>query len=81
MVKSDTEARDLFYHFDTVGRFHASQTPNADADPCDYISFAALGKAILHAKPPSYASQTLRVGVRGGASRRGYPQGGADRRD
>ncbi|MEI2769421.1 MAG: AAA family ATPase, partial [Candidatus Competibacter sp.] len=54
VVKSDTEARDLFYRFDTVGRFHAAQTPGADAHPGRHISFAALGKAILHAKPPSF---------------------------
>lgn len=66
VVKSDTEARDLFYHFDTVGRFHASQTREADANPCHYISFAALGKAILHAKPPSYASQILGVRAHAG---------------
>ncbi|MER2602622.1 MAG: AAA family ATPase, partial [Candidatus Competibacter phosphatis] len=54
VVKSDTEARDLFYRFDTVGRFHAAQTPGADAHPGRYISFAALGKAILHAKLPSF---------------------------
>jgi len=54
VVKSDTEARDLFYRFDTIGRFHAAQTKDADAHPGRYISFAALGKAILHAKPPSF---------------------------
>lgn len=57
VVKSDTEARDLFYRFDTVGRFHAAQTPGADAHPGRYISFAALGKAILHAKPPSFVDR------------------------
>ena len=61
VVKSDTEARDLFYRFDTVGRFHASQTEGADASPGNYISFAALGMAILHAKPPSHAAQELGV--------------------
>ncbi len=59
VVKSDTQARDLFYRFDTVGRFHASQTPDADADPRQFISFEALGKAILHAKSPDYAYETL----------------------
>lgn len=52
-VKSDTESRDLFYRFDTVGRFHAAQTkPGDDAalDPNRFITFAALGKAILLAK-------------------------------
>lgn len=59
VVKSDTQARDLFYRFDTVGRFHASQTPDADSDPRQFISFAALGKAILHAKSPDYAHKAL----------------------
>jgi len=58
-VKSDTESRDLFYRFDTVGRFHAAQTPTpgsgADDDlgtahPGRFITFEALGRAILLAK-------------------------------
>lgn len=52
-VKSDTESRDLFYRFDTVGRFHAAQTKPGDSslvDPKKFISFAALGQAILFAK-------------------------------
>ncbi|MDZ7621114.1 MAG: hypothetical protein U5O69_01250 [Candidatus Competibacteraceae bacterium] len=52
-MKSDTQARDLFYPFDTIGRFHAAQPPGADAHPRHFISFAALGKAILYAKPKS----------------------------
>lgn len=58
-VKSDTEARDLFYRFDTLGRFHASQTRDADADPRRYIRFEALGKALLLAKTSSFARETL----------------------
>ncbi len=58
-VKSTTEARDLFYLFDTVGRFHASQTPGATADARDYIRFQALGLALLRAKPPAFARDTL----------------------
>lgn len=59
VVKSDTQARDLFYRFDTLGRFHASQTPDADSDPRQFITFEALGKAILHAKSPDYAHKEL----------------------
>jgi MoxR-like ATPase len=59
VVKSDTQARDLFYRFDTVGRFHASQTPDAISDPRQFINFEALGKAILHAKSPDYAYKAL----------------------
>jgi len=61
VIKSDTQARDLFYRFDTVGRFHASQTEKGDSDPRLYISFEALGKAILHAKPASYSYDTLQL--------------------
>jgi len=49
-VKSDTQGRDLFYSFDTVGRFHAAQTQGAQSDPRLFLSFTALGKAILVAK-------------------------------
>jgi len=59
VVKSDTQARDLFYRFDTVGRFHASQTRDAISDPRQFITFEALGKAILHAKSPDYARTEL----------------------
>lgn len=53
VVKSNTESRDLFYRFDTVGRFHASQTEKQDktqTDPARFITFEAIGKAILLAK-------------------------------
>jgi MoxR-like ATPase len=61
-VKSDTESRDLFYRFDTVGRFHAAQTSKdeADAHPARFISFEALGLAILRALPVEVA-QGLRL--------------------
>ena len=48
-VKSNTEGRDLFYSFDTVGRFHASQSDKSDADAVNFIQYQALGKAILYA--------------------------------
>jgi len=57
VVKSDTQGRDLFYQFDTVGRFHASQTgqpqdgDNSQIDPRRFIYFNALGRAILQAQP------------------------------
>ena len=61
VVKSDTQARDLLYRFDTVGRFHASQTEGRAADPRRFICFEALGRALLHAKPPEYTRNTLRL--------------------
>ncbi|MDO6713203.1 MoxR family ATPase [Aliiglaciecola sp. 2_MG-2023] len=53
-VKSNTEARDLFYNYDTVGRFHASQasqSPNQELVSANqFIRYQALGLAILRAK-------------------------------
>src|SRR5215471_5365508 len=65
VVKSTTEARDLFYHYDALARFHEAQVtqlvtvrvPPGDKplggsmdeiDPRRYISYNALGKAILY---------------------------------
>ena len=62
-VKSTTEAKDLFYSFDTIGRFHAAQTwqnqsggelksdKNKEYNSSNtFIQFQALGLAILRAK-------------------------------
>jgi MoxR-like ATPase len=58
-VKSDGEARRLFYSYDTVGRFHAAQIGQArpvegqadasSVDPRHFIEYQALGRAILDA--------------------------------
>ncbi len=50
VVKSDTESRDLFYRFDTVGRFHAAQHEAERPDAKRFLTYNALGKAILYAK-------------------------------
>ena len=50
-MKSDTLGSDLFYRFDTVGRYHAAQTPGASVAPELFVRWGALGKAILYAKP------------------------------
>jgi MoxR-like ATPase len=47
-TKSTSMARDLFYAYDTVGRFHAAQT-GGPAQPERFISFNALGLAIMRA--------------------------------
>jgi MoxR-like ATPase len=62
VVKSNTEATDLFYHFDTLGRFHAASTPSNDSDQADprrFIRFRALGLALLHALGPATANELL----------------------
>ncbi len=45
-TKSTSVARDLFYTYDTVGRFHAAQTRKIEARETDFLSFNALGLAI-----------------------------------
>ncbi len=59
VTKSDTRSTDLFYHFDTVGRFHASNTPDADSSPERFIHFRALGRAILQSKPFALISNII----------------------
>jgi MoxR-like ATPase len=47
-TRTTAVARDLFYHFDAVGRFHSAQTAG-DADPREFIAYRALGEAIVRA--------------------------------
>lgn len=61
VVKSDTQARDLFYNFDTVGRFHAASTKGLDVRAQEYIKFEALGLALLHAKDESFSLNYLKA--------------------
>lgn len=62
-VKSDTQSSDLFYLYDTLGRFHAAHAGATDTlpekagekvppsvDARRFITYQALGKAILYAK-------------------------------
>lgn len=45
VVKSDTQASDLFYTFDAIGRFAAQKDAR---DAIRFIDYQALGKAILY---------------------------------
>ena len=57
-TKSTTTARDLFYSFDTVGRFHAAQS-RANVEALRFLTFHAFGRAILDACPASKISDLL----------------------
>jgi MoxR-like ATPase len=46
-TKSTSAARDLFYTYDTLGRFHAAQLKTGSLDSKEYITYNALGLAIL----------------------------------
>jgi MoxR-like ATPase len=49
-AKSTSVARDLFYSFDTLGRFQAAHS-GGSANNIDYITYNALGRALLRALP------------------------------
>ena len=55
-TKSTTTARDLFYVYDALGRFHAAQAAQlgekSNKKSVDYITYNALGLAIMLANRP-----------------------------
>jgi MoxR-like ATPase len=57
-AKSTSVARDLFYSFDTLGRFQAAYS-NSSANNIDYITYNALGRALLKALPRSSVDHLL----------------------
>jgi MoxR-like ATPase len=58
-TKSTSAARDLFYTYDTLGRFHSAQTQEGSQNSVDYISYNALGAAILRANERSEVERWL----------------------
>ncbi len=50
-AKTSSEARDLFYIYDTMGRFQAMQTKEGSSKPLDYIHYNAMGEAFLQSRP------------------------------
>ena len=58
-TKSGTEGRDLFYTFDTLGRFHAASHEGNEINPVNFITYNALGKAILYANNPDEVGDVL----------------------
>lgn len=57
-VKSTSTARDLFYYYDTLGRFHAAQVKK-DTLAENYFSPNALGLAIVLSNPEDYIRKYL----------------------
>ena len=58
-TKSSSTARDLFYTYDTLGRFHAAQTNQGSQESLDYLTYNALGIAILRANDKSAVAPWL----------------------
>ena len=52
-TKSNSTARDLFYVYNALGRFHAAHSGTGSANALDYISYNAFGQAILLAQKQS----------------------------
>jgi MoxR-like ATPase len=61
-AKSTSVARDLFYSFDTLRRFQASNT-GGSTNNLDYITYNALGRALLDALPQEQARPYLPEGL------------------
>ncbi|MGH1364906.1 MAG: AAA family ATPase [Calditrichia bacterium] len=59
-TQSNSIARDLFYSYDHMSRFHAAQTKTGSDDNLDYLEYQALGKAILLANKNSTVKDFLR---------------------
>jgi MoxR-like ATPase len=58
-AKTTSSARDLFYSYNTIARFHAAQTREGSQKSVDYIEYTALGAAILLAMPKTAVQDAL----------------------
>lgn len=58
-TKSTSIARDLFYHYDSLRRFHAAHDAQMSRDNRDYLTFNALGEAILRSRPVAEVGDLL----------------------
>jgi len=57
-TKSISTSNDLFYTYDYLARFHAAQSGN-DISPQRFISYHALGEAIIRANPKDQVEKFL----------------------
>ena len=69
-TKSTHTARDLFYTYDTLSRFHAAQTNEGSQRSLDYVTYNALGIAILRSNDEADVRQWLPDGFEHGGRRR-----------
>jgi MoxR-like ATPase len=61
-TKSTSTANDLFYTFDAIGRFQAKQVEDGSQHNKDYITYNALGEAIILSKDLSEVETWLPEG-------------------
>jgi MoxR-like ATPase len=65
LAKTTSSARDLFYHYDALEHFHDAHFGHAPPDAEKYISYDALGLAILLSLVPAEADRYLPEPLRG----------------
>lgn len=58
-TKTSSSAKDLFYRYDALGHFHDAQFRKEELPIENYITYEALGLAILLAMPPEEANPYL----------------------
>ena len=56
-TKSTSSSRELFYEYDHLSRFHAANTNEGSRRSIDYVTFSALGMAILLANEPDEVAE------------------------
>lgn len=64
-TKSTSAARDLFYRYDSLRHFHDAQFQESSTTTESYITYEALGLAILSAMPATAADPYLPSSLRG----------------
>jgi MoxR-like ATPase len=63
-TKTSSAAKDLFYRYDALRHFHDAQFSNESPDPESYITYEALGLAVLLSMNPGVANSFLAPGLR-----------------
>ncbi|BBM86582.1 AAA family ATPase [Candidatus Uabimicrobium amorphum] len=58
-TKSTSTSDEIFYTYDTLGRFHEAQIGGEKTKAANYINYQALGRAILHAISPKKIDDAL----------------------
>jgi MoxR-like ATPase len=69
-TKSTSQARDLFYLYDAIGRFSAKEFGADTGNAKNYITFNALGAAIILTNAPEAVADVLPVGFKHPGKRR-----------
>lgn len=70
IAKTTSKASDLFYTYDALGRFQAVQAGQGSTSALDYLTYNALGQAIILANEPEQVAAITRAETRHAGRRR-----------